>query len=124
MASGEFVELVERFSRQAADAPGPRNEDWRNLLDRYEPEYDRARKRFREGYYRKLAQYLLSDQYRPWPSSITWRHVGTPDDTNERKKLGPVIALFREWHFIEDAEGVEMYQRLEESIPYLRKLLE
>ena len=29
-----------------------------------------------------------------------------------------------EWHFIEDAEGVEMYQRVEESVPYLKKLLE
>jgi len=99
-------------------------EDWQRLPDSFEPQYDGARRRFREGYYRKLAQYLISDQYGPWSKSTTWRHVGTPRDTSERKKLGPVIALFREWHFIEDAEGVEMYQRVEESVPYLQKLLE
>ena len=98
-------------------------EDWQNLLDSFEPKYERAKGRFLKGYYRKLAQYLLSDQYSPWSKSTTWRHVGVPNDTSERKKLGPVIALFRYWHFIEDAQGVEMYQRVEESVPFLRKLL-
>jgi hypothetical protein len=99
-------------------------EDWQKLLNSFEPEYDRASRRFREGYYRKLAQYLIGDQCSPWSKSTTWRHVGTPKDRDERKKLGPVISLFREWHFIEDAEGVEMYQRVEKSVPYLKKLLE
>jgi len=99
-------------------------EDWQKLLDSFEPKYEGARKRFRDGYYRKLAQYLISDQCSPWSKSTTWRHVGTPNVTNERKKLGPVISLFRKWHFIEDAEGVERYQRVEESVLYIRKLLE
>lgn len=99
-------------------------EDWQKLLDSFEPEYDGASRRFREGYYRKLAQYLIGGQYGPWSKITTWRHVGAPRDPGERKKLGPVISLFRKWHFIEDAEGAEMYQRVEESVPYLRKLLE
>jgi len=99
-------------------------EDWQKLLDSFEPAYDRARSRFREGYCRKLAQYLISDQCSPWSKKTTWRHVGMSKDAGERKKLGPVISLFRKWHFMEDAERVEMYQRVEESIPYLRKLLE
>jgi hypothetical protein len=99
-------------------------EDWQKLLDSFEPKYEGARRRFRGGYYHKLAQYLICDQYSPWSKKTTWRHVGTSLDTNERKKLGPVISLFREWHFIEDAKGVEMYQRVEDSVPYLRKLIE
>ena len=99
-------------------------QDWQKLLDSFEPEYDRARSRFREGYYRKLAHYLVDDQCRPWSKSATWRYVGAPKDADERKKLGPVIALFREWHFIEDAEGVEMYKRVEDSVSFLKKLLE
>lgn len=99
-------------------------EDWQRLLDSFEPVYERARWRFREGYYRKLMQYLISNQYAPWSKITTWRHVGAPKDPQERKKLGPVISLFREWHFIEEAEGFKMYQRVEESVPYLRKLVE
>ena len=99
-------------------------EDWQKLLHSYEPEYERANKRFREGYYRKLAQYLIDDQCRPWSSSTTWRYVGMPKDADERKKLGGVIKLFRDWHFIEDAEGFQMYQRVGDGVPFLKKLLE
>lgn len=99
-------------------------EDWQNLLDSYEPVFDRSRRRLRSGYYRKLGEYLLSDEYNAWSPSTTWRHVGAPSAPNERKKLGPVIALMREWRIIEDAPGAATYQRVEESLPYLRKLLE
>jgi len=98
--------------------------DWHSLLDSYEPEYERARARFRKAYYSKLGHYLISDKYGPWSKSTTWRHVGIRNDPNERKKLGPVISLFREWHFIEDGEGIDMYKRVEDSVPYLTKLLD
>lgn len=97
--------------------------DWELLLASFEPAYERARERFRSGYYRKLAQYLIGGQYGPWSKITTWRHVGAPRDPGERKKLGPVVALFREWRFIEEAEGA-MYKRVEEGVPYLKKLLE
>ena len=99
-------------------------EDWQKLIDSFEPEYDRPRKRFLEGYYRKLAKYLIGEKYSPWSKSTTWRHVSAPNDTSERKKLGNVISLFRKWHFIEDADKADMYQRVDESIPYLQKLIE
>lgn len=99
-------------------------EDWQKLLDSFEPEYDQARKRFCKDYYLKLAKYLVGDKYKPWSRKSTWRYVGAPEDMNERKKLGPVIALFREWNFIEDANTPEMYQRVEESVPFLMNLLE
>jgi hypothetical protein len=48
----------------------------------------------------------------------TLAHKG---DKDESKKLGPIILSppFREWHFIEDAEGVETYQLVKESAPCL-----
>jgi hypothetical protein len=39
--------------------------DWPELLDSLEPKYDNAREKFRKGYNRKLAQYLIGDQYSP-----------------------------------------------------------
>ena len=100
-------------------------EDWQKLLDSLEPEYARARRRFSKGYSPKLAQYIISDQYSGvWSKSITWRYVGARNETNEKKKLGPVMTLFREWNFIEEIEGTDKYERVEESVPYLQKLLE
>jgi hypothetical protein len=118
---GERVKKRMKQTKKSHSFP----EDWQQLIDSFEPEYARARRRLREDYYRKLAQYLISDQYGPWSKSTTWRHVGTPNETSERKKLGPVIALFREWHFIEIVEGTaDKYQRVEESVPYLLQILE
>jgi hypothetical protein len=100
-------------------------EDWQGLIDSFEPQYARARRRFRKGYYRKLGQYLIGDQYVPWSKSTTWRHVGTPNEPNEKKKLGPVVALFIEWHFMETVQGTtDKYQRVEAGLPYLRQILE
>ena len=100
-------------------------EDWQALLDSFEPQYERARERFSQTYYRRLAEYLVGDRYGPWSKSTTWRNVGTPNTTNERKKLGPVMSLFREWHLIEEApQDADKYQRVEEGMPYLRKLID
>ncbi len=99
-------------------------EDWQKLLDSIEPEYERVRERLSEGYYLKLAQYLISDQYGgAWSSSITYIYVGAPNITNERKKLGSVISLFKKWSFIKEVEGTDKYQRVEESVHILRSFL-
>lgn len=99
-------------------------DDWKELLSSYEPDYDKARKKFGKGYNLKLAQYIISDNYKPWSKSTTWRYLGMPNDPNERKKSGPVILLFREWRFIEEVGGTDKYKRVEESVQYLEKLLE
>jgi len=99
-------------------------DDWDQLLNSYEPDYEGARKRFRKDNYLKLAQYVISENYKPWSKSTTWRHVGVPNETTERKKLGPVISLFREWRFIEEIGGTDKYKRVEESVPYMEKLIE
>lgn len=120
---GSTTEHISRRLRQTEKDHSFPN-DWHHLLESYEPEYERARRRFHKANYCKLGQYLVSDKYSPWSKSTTWRHAGASNDTNERKKLGPVISLFRKWHFIEDGDGIDMYKRVEESIPYLKKLLD
>jgi predicted type IV restriction endonuclease len=100
-------------------------DDWDKLLNSYEPRYERARKRFLEGYYRNLGQWLISKDYEPWSKSTTWRRVGTPNEASKRKQVGPVVTLFRDWQFIkEEKEGGDKYVRVEESVLYLTKLLE
>jgi hypothetical protein len=90
----------------------------------FEPDYDRARKRFRSDSCRRFGHYLISDKYREWSKSTTWRYIGIRNDVSERKKLGPMVSLFREWRFIEETEGADKYRRVEESIPYLKRLFE
>ena len=100
-------------------------DDWDKLLNSYEPIYEKARKRFRSGYNRELGQWLISEKYEPWSKSITWRLVGTPKEANKRKQVGPVVTIFRDWRFIkEEKDGGDKYVREEESVPYLKRLLE
>jgi hypothetical protein len=47
-----------------------------------------------------------------------------PNDPTEKKKLGPVITLFKEWGFIREAGAGDMWERVEEGVTYLKKLLE
>lgn len=99
-------------------------DDWDQLLNSYEPDYERARKRFRKDNYLKLGRYVISEECKPWSKKTTWRHVGLANNARERKKLGPVMSLFREWRFIRETEAGDMYERVEESLPYLKKLVE
>lgn len=102
--------------------PPPPPPDWEQLLN--DPDYEKTRERFRKDYYRKFGNYLISEKYEPWKKTPTWFHVGAPKEGNERKKLGPVIAFFMEWRFIEKAGGADMYQRVEDSVPYLKEHIE
>jgi hypothetical protein len=101
--------------------PKPRN--WEKLIDSYESPYRLARWFFRTSYYRKLGEYLISKNYRPWPKDSSWRHVGLPDGINERKKVAHAVFMFLEWGFIEEASD-EKYYRIEKCVPYLKKVLE
>ena len=97
--------------------------DWEQLL--IEPDYERIRRSFRSGYCRKLGEYLISEKYKPWSRSTTYTYVGIPKQpANERKKLGTVIQLFKGWQFIQETEGGSKYKRVDDGIPYLKKLLE
>lgn len=97
-------------------------DEWKELLDSDEPEYEQDRKRFRSDPNRKLAQYLISEEYKEWSKKNTWKHAGIPKE--RAKRSGPVITLFSKWRFIEKAEGRGMYKRVEDSFQYLKKLLD
>jgi hypothetical protein len=96
---------------------------WERLIDSHESQYRLARWFFRTSYYRKLGEYLIHENYRPWSKDSTWRHVGLPNNANERKKIDHAMFLFQEWGFIEDS-GDEKYSRVEGCVPYLKQLLE
>jgi len=96
---------------------------WKQLVDSHESQYRLARWFFRTSYYRKLGEYLIHENYRPWSKDSTWRHVGLPNGATERKKIDHAMFLFQEWGFIEDS-GDEKYSRVEGCVPYLKQLLE
>lgn len=127
--NGKILEFVETFKPDIGPGPRPKPpplkfpDAWDQLLDPMETKYDKARKRFRSGNYRKLGDYLTSEKnYKPWSRGATWKLLGVVNETNERKRLGDVIFQFRRWRFIEDAEG-DKYKRVEQSVDYLKKLL-
>lgn len=96
---------------------------WEQLIDSHESHYRLARWFFRTSYYRKLGEYLINENYRPWAKDSTWRHVGLPNGVNERKKINHAVFLFQEWGFIKEA-GDEKYCRVDGCVPYLKQLLE
>jgi hypothetical protein len=101
----------------------PKPINWEQLIDSYESPYRLARWFFRTSYYRKLGEYLISENYKPWSKDSTWRHIGLTNGTNEGKKIRHAVILFREWGFIKEA-GADKYCRVDECTPYLKKLLE
>ena len=109
--------------KKSAKTPHSFPDDWKNLISSYEPNFEKARKRFRKGYASKFAHFLTGNNYEPWSKSTTWRHVGAPNETNVRKSLGGIISLFKEWKFIEETNIPGRYQRVENSVPYLERLL-
>jgi hypothetical protein len=111
-------EGLKHQTRPANWTPKPKN--WEQLIESYESPYRLARWFFRTSYYRKLGEYLINQNYKPWPKDLTWKHVGLPEGSNE-KKVGHAVVLFREWGFIK--ETGEKYCRVEECVPYLKKLL-
>lgn len=95
-------------------------EDWNELLNSMEDDYIKGRNDLRRVTYRKLADYLISENYKPWPKTITWSIVGLNKD--ERKQAGHIIGYFKRWGFIE-VEG-DKNKRVEASVPFLKQLLE
>lgn len=101
----------------------PKSKNWDRLIDSYESPYRLARWFFRTSYYRKLGEYLISENYRPWSKDSTWRHLGLMSGKNEEKKVRHAVMLFQEWGFIKETEA-EKYCRVEGCSPILKQLLE
>lgn len=101
----------------------PEVKDWERLIESYQSNYRLARWFFQTSYYRKLGEYLISEDYEPWTKDSTWRHLGLLNGANEEKKVRHAVSLFMEWGFIEENDG-DRYFRVEGCFPYLKKLLE
>jgi hypothetical protein len=112
-------EGLKHQTRPASWTPKPKN--WEQLIESYESPYRLARWFFRTSYYRKLGEYLINENYKPWSKDLTWKHIDLPESSNVRKKVEHAVVLFREWGFIK--ESGEKYCRVEECVPYLKKLL-
>lgn len=100
-------------------------DDWKKLIESHEPIYEKPRKRFRDSFYSKFGEWIISDKYQPWHYTTTWRYAGLRDETKEKKKSGWVITLFKEWGFIEKMKiDNDKYVRVDEGVQYLKKLFE
>jgi hypothetical protein len=95
-------------------------EEWNELLNSMEPYYIKGREDLRRETYRRLAVYLISENYKPWPKTTTWSIVGLTKD--QKKEGGHIIGYFKKWGFIE-VEG-DKNKRVEASVPFLKQLLE
>jgi hypothetical protein len=112
-----------RKGRRPDQEPLSFPEDWQELLDSFEPKYSKPRRRFQQALYRKVGQFII-DQSEPWSKRTTFMYVGIArEDESERRRLGPVMALFNEWNFIQES-GDKRWQRVDKSVPFLKKLLE
>jgi len=111
------------MSRPVSSDLAPEAINWERLIDSYESHYRMARWFFQTSYYRKLGEYLISNNYTPWSKDSTWKHLGLSDGTKEEKKVRHAVALFQEWGFIEET-GNDNYSRVVGCSPYLKKLLE
>ena len=111
------------MSRPVSSDLAPKAKNWERLIDSYESPYRLARWFFQTSYYRRLGEYLISENYKPWSKNSTWRHLGLPNSKNEEKKVRHAVILFREWGFIEET-GTDNYCRVEGCSSYLQKLLE
>jgi len=107
----------------------PCTEEWEKLVNSLEPRYQKAREKLIKNERRKLAEYLIGDNYNPWPNTITWHILGLSKRSSSTKTVtGPAVAIYRKWGFIESQNHMSkrdvIYQRVEEAMVYLKKLLE
>ncbi len=112
-----------QMSRPLSSDLAPKAKNWERLINSYESQYRMARWFFQTSYYRKLGEYLISNNYTPWTKDSTWKHLGLSDGTKAEKKVRHAVALFQEWGFIEE-NGNDNYSRVVGCSPYLKKLLE
>lgn len=105
---------------KASNLSGP--DAWERLLSPDDAVCARHKEAFGTGYERNLGCYIISDTYKPWNKKSTWKHAKMPSD--EHRIAGAVIGRFKKWGFIEYVKEIDGYKRVEEGVPYLKKLLE
>jgi hypothetical protein len=78
---------------------------------------------------RNLGEYLISNEYEPWPKTVTFSLFGLKRRGTETKTVtGPAVGVYKEYGFVDivnpQARQNEItYQRVEEAIPYLKRIL-
>lgn len=124
--NNKILEFVETFRPEGGPPPPPSikfPEAWEELLDPMVSKYENLRERFRRNdIYRKLANHLIAQNYKPWPKDATYLILGfEKSNTGERKGSSMLMADFRKFRFIKEEGG--KYIR-GEGIDYLKKLIE
>jgi hypothetical protein len=115
-------------SHRILDA-GP--EDWEKLVTSDEPQYEKARVVLLRQERSKLGEYLVGDSYKPWSKALTFKLLGYPRrGTDTKGKTSQAIRPYKKWNFIREAASQdrrvkgEVYERVEESVPFLKRLLD
>lgn len=104
--------------------------EWEKLVTSREPRNVRARETLLIDPRRKLGEYLISDNYEPWPYTLTFSLLGLPTRGSDTKAVtGPAVGIYRKYGFIEVVDPQARldeitYQRVDEAMPYLRRILQ
>ena len=104
--------------------------EWERLVTSREPRYAKARETLLTDPRRKLGEYLISNDYEPWRITMTYSLLGLQRRGSDTKTVtGPAVGRYRLYGFIEvvdpQARPDEItYQRVEEAMPYLRRILQ
>jgi len=104
--------------------------EWEKLVTSLEPRYVKARETLLTEPRRKLGEYLISNNYEPWRKTVTFSLLGLEKRGQKTKTVtGPAVGLYRKYGFIEvvdpKARPDEItYQRVNEAMPYLRRIMQ
>ena len=108
----------------------PSPSEWEKLVTSLEPKYMRARETLIINPRRKLGEYLISNNYKPWRKTVIFSLLELPKrGSNTKAVTGPAVGRYMEYGFIEivdpQARPDEItYKRVDEAMPYLRRILQ
>ncbi|KKL54137.1 hypothetical protein LCGC14_2268460, partial [marine sediment metagenome] len=90
----------------------PCPEEWEKLVSSLEDKYQNGREQLLKGERRKLGEYLVSEDYEPWPNTITWHLLGLPQRGIETRGVtGLATGMYRRWGFIRPENPFDEYKK-------------
>jgi hypothetical protein len=106
-------------------------QEWEKLVTSHAKKYMKARDNILgDANKKKLVQYLVSDEYEPFPKSVAYSLLGFPKRGKETKgPVGSALGYLKTLGFIEvvdpQSRGEEVtYKRVDEAMPYLKRILQ
>lgn len=108
----------------------PCPENWGKLVRSLEPKYENARKNLLKDPNRRLGEYLLSNEYAPWPRTVTFSLLGQRTRGSHTKGItAQAVTCYRKYGFIEQQDpeaknDAVTYQRVEAAMDVLKQLME